>query len=159
MGAGWAQFSLLVTGAIGASLLGFDQHVSPARGGVAALVLLTALCWYEWSRRTIRACHFHIAWSGDVPDSVCDKGPYAFVRHPVYTSYVLAFLAVPIAFPRWETVAIFLFNSALYLHAALDDERSLTRSPLQDAYAAYRKRTGMFLPRLSGSLRGAKRIG
>ena len=70
------------------------------------------------------------------------------MRHPVYASYLLAFLAMPVAFPRLAMLAIFLFNAALFIHGARSDERSLAQSPLKDEYAAYRRRAGMFFPRL-----------
>ena len=96
-GAFRGQFSLLVTGAIATGLLSFRQVLHPANGITAAIVLLAAVALYEWARWTIRERRFHIAWSGDVPDELCASGPYAFVRHPVYLSYLLAFVAVPIA--------------------------------------------------------------
>lgn len=152
-GAGWGQFSLFVTGALGTALLSYRQVLHPPNGVTAAVILLGSLALYEWARRTIRDRRFHIAFSGDVPDAVCEEGPYAFVRHPVYLSYMLAFLAVPIAFPMLATLAILVFNVGLYLHAARDDERSLAESGLGEAYAAYRRRTGMFFPRWRGGAR------
>jgi protein-S-isoprenylcysteine O-methyltransferase Ste14 len=146
-GATLGQFSLLCTGAIATALLGYRQVLHPANGIAAALLLLSSVALYEWARWTIRERRFHIGWSGDVPDAVCDTGPYAHVRHPVYLSYMLAFLAAAIAFPRLPTLAIFLFNVALYAHAARDDERSIGASELKGAYAAYKERTGMFVPR------------
>jgi protein-S-isoprenylcysteine O-methyltransferase Ste14 len=148
----WAQFSFLFTGAIGTPLLSFRQPVHLWNGVAAVLLLAASLALYEWARRTVRARGFQIAWSGRVPDAVCEEGPYARVRHPVYASYLLAFLAVPVAFPRLATVAVFAVNLALYLHAARSDERSLAQSPLADEYAAYRQRTGMFVPRLRRSI-------
>lgn len=147
-GATLAQFSFLVTGAIAPALLSFRQVLHPPNGIAAVILLLCSVALYEWARRTIRERRFHIGWSGDVPGELCDSGPYAFVRHPVYLSYVLAFLAVPIAFPMWSTLVILVFNVALYVHAARDDERSIDASELGQAYAAYRGRTGMFVPRL-----------
>lgn len=141
-------FSVFVTGAIGAVLLSYRQPLHPANGLAAAILLLGSISLYEWARRTIRARKFHIGWSGEVPDTLCASGPYAWVRHPVYLSYMLAFLAMAIAFPRLLTLAILLFNVALYLHAARDDERSMAASELRQAYAAYKERTGMFVPRL-----------
>jgi protein-S-isoprenylcysteine O-methyltransferase Ste14 len=149
-GATLGQFSLLVTGAIATALLSYRQVLHPANGIAAVIALLGSVSLYEWARRTIRERRFHIGWSGDVPDEVCAKGPYALVRHPVYLSYMLAFLAVPVAFPRLATLAIFVFNVALYVHAARDDERSMERSALRQVYAAYKRRTGMFLPRVGG---------
>lgn len=147
-GATLAQFSFLITGAIGTGLLSYRQVLHPLNGVAATAILLASVSLYEWARRTIRGRRFHIGWSGDVPDAVCDSGPYTFVRHPVYLSYMVAFLAVPVAFPRLPTLAIFLFNVALFAHAARDDERSLAASELQQAYAAYKERTGMFIPRM-----------
>ena len=143
-----AQFSFLFTGAIGTPLLSFRQQVHPSNGIAAGILMACSLLLYEWARRTVRERGLQIAWSGRVPDAVCEEGPYARVRHPVYASYLLAFLAVPVAFPRLATLAVFLVNLALYIHAARSDERSLAESPLGGEYAAYRKRTGMFVPRL-----------
>ncbi len=152
-GATLGQFSFLVTGAIGAGMLSYRQVLHPMNGVAAATVLLGSVTLYEWARRTIRGRRFHIGWSGDVPDAVCDSGPYAYVRHPVYLSYMLAFLALPIAFPRLATLLIFLFNVALFAHGARDDERSLAASELKQAYATYRERTGMFIPRMKRASR------
>jgi protein-S-isoprenylcysteine O-methyltransferase Ste14 len=151
LAAGVAQFSFLVTGAIGAMVLGIRGHVA-LWNGIAALVLLScSLLLYEWARRTIRDRGFHIAWSGDVPGELCAAGPYALIRHPAYLSYVLAFLALLVALPGFVSLAILLVNAALYAHAAATDERSLLASPLGQDYARYRRSTGMFLPRFGRS--------
>lgn len=46
---------------------------------------------------------------------------------------MLAFLAMPIAFPRLATLAAFLINVELYVHVAQDDEWSLAASQLKEA--------------------------
>lgn len=147
-GAMLGGFSLFFTGAIAAALLSYRQALHPLNGLAAAIILLGSVSLYEWARRSIRERRFHIAWSGEVPDEVCASGPYAFVRHPVYLTYILAFVAVAVAFPMLPTLAILLFNLALYVHAARDDERSIDASELAQAYAGYRNRTGMFVPRV-----------
>jgi|SRR5690606_32256771 len=146
-GATLGQASLLGTGAIATALLSYGQPLRAPNGAVAAALLAGSLMLYEWARRTIRDRRFHIGWSGDVPEALCDEGPYAWVRHPVYLSYMLAFLATFAAFPRLATLAVLLLNAALYVQAARDDERSLAASALGEDYAAYKARTGMFLPR------------
>ncbi|MEZ0244749.1 MAG: isoprenylcysteine carboxylmethyltransferase family protein [Sphingomonas sp.] len=148
VGAGVAQLSLLVSGGVLPWMLGHRVPIALANGIVALALLAASLLLYEWSRRTLSRVGPSIAWSGEVSDAVCDTGPYARIRHPIYTSYMLAFAAVAIALPMIATAAILLINAALYLHAALDDERSLARSVLSDDYARYRARTGMFFPRL-----------
>jgi len=146
--AGLGQFSFLCTGALATWFLGRWVTVHLWSGLAGAVLFVAALALYEWARWTIARLRFHIAWSGDVPEEVCDRGPYALVRHPVYLSYMLAFAAVVIALPSFASAGIFLFNAALFTHAAFADERSIAASPLAADYAAYRKRAGMFLPRL-----------
>jgi protein-S-isoprenylcysteine O-methyltransferase Ste14 len=148
LGSGLAQFSFLVTGTIGTIFLGFRAVVPVANAVASAALMLFALVLYEWSRRTIRDRRFQIAWSGRVPEAVCDEGPYRHVRHPVYLSYMFAFAAIPAALPRWESAAILLFNVALFGHAARDDEHAMTTGELAEEYARYKARTGMFVPRL-----------
>ena len=111
--------------------------------------MIAALGLYEWARHTIMDRRFHIAWSGDIPEAVCQEGPYAHVRHPVYASYIIAFAAMLAALPSLWSLAIFLFNAGLFIHAARDDERSLGASDLSDDYSRYRMRTGMFIPHSS----------
>jgi protein-S-isoprenylcysteine O-methyltransferase Ste14 len=150
-GAIWAQISFGFTGALPALLLGGNVPIRVINGIAAVVVLTGSLTLYEWARHTIRERGFYIAWSGNVPDALCDRGPYAYVRHPIYMSYLLAFLALLAALPGVVTLAIFVFNVALFTHAAWSDERSLTAGAFASEYARYKARTGMFLPRLVGA--------
>jgi protein-S-isoprenylcysteine O-methyltransferase Ste14 len=148
LGSGIAQFSFFVTGMLATILLGYRAHVTVWNAVGGAALMAGALALYEWARQTIIGRRFHLAWNGDVPETVCEGGPYRYVRHPLYASYMLAFAAQFAAVPSIWIGAIFIFNVGLFTHAALDDERSLARSHLADEYARYKLRTGMFLPRL-----------
>jgi protein-S-isoprenylcysteine O-methyltransferase Ste14 len=75
-------------------------------------------------------------------------------RHPLYVSCLIAYLAALVALPHWLTASVFLVNIALFVHAARHDERQIAASALAADYAAYRERTGMFLPRLSRAAPG-----
>ena len=76
------------------------------------------------------------------------RRPVSVHPAPVYTSYILAFLGLLVAFPGWPTAIAFAANSAFYLHAASDEERTLAHSEIGQAYAAHRQGTGMFFPRV-----------
>jgi protein-S-isoprenylcysteine O-methyltransferase Ste14 len=147
LGSGVAQASFL-SGTLGTLLVGYWADVSLWNAIAGGAQMIGALLLYEWARRTIMNRRFHIAWSGDVPDAVCRAGPYAFIRHPLYTSYMLAFSAMLAAVLSPWTLAIFAINVALFVHAARADERSIAASALADDYARYKQRVGMFLPRL-----------
>jgi protein-S-isoprenylcysteine O-methyltransferase Ste14 len=152
-GSGVAQISFL-SGTLGTVLVGYRADVSPWNAIAGGAMMIGALLLYEWARRTIITRHFHIAWSGDVPDAVCHAGPYGFIRHPLYASYMLAFAAMLAAVPSPWTFAIFVVNVALFVHAARDDERSIAASELAAEYARYKQRVGMFLPRLRRKVMG-----
>jgi protein-S-isoprenylcysteine O-methyltransferase Ste14 len=147
LSSGIAQFLFYVSGMLGTIFLGYRQGVRPLNAVAGAALMVLALALYEWARHTIFPRRYRIAWSGDVPDEVCEDGPYRYVRHPIYASYMLAFAALLAAIPSPWSLAIFAVNVTLFVHAAFDDERSLARSELAVDYADYRRRTGMFVPR------------
>jgi protein-S-isoprenylcysteine O-methyltransferase Ste14 len=120
----------------------------PILWDVGALLALCSIVLYEAARRVVTGRGFCSVLSGEVPPQVCAAGPYRYVRHPVYTSYMLAFLALLIAFPGWPTAVVFTANLAFYVYAAADEERTIAQSALGEGYASYRRGTGMFLPRL-----------
>jgi protein-S-isoprenylcysteine O-methyltransferase Ste14 len=110
------------------------------------VLALSSLLLYEWTRRTVIDRHFYIGLSGEVPPAVCETGPYRYVRHPFYLSYMIAFLAMAVAFPSWATGMVCLANIALFVYMAVDDERTLSGSALAVEYRNYQGRVGMFLP-------------
>jgi protein-S-isoprenylcysteine O-methyltransferase Ste14 len=103
---------------------------------------------YEWTRRTAVDRNFYVGLAGEVPGALCEVGPYRYVRHPFYLSYMLAFVVVAVAFPSFVVAIVCILNIGLFIYMALDDERVLLASPLGAAYAAYRGRVGAFLPRI-----------
>ncbi len=96
-----------------------------------------------------------MAWVGatHVPETLCDSGPYRYIRHPIYLSYVLAFLAVLVALAALDHDGHFLLNLVVFVDCARRDERGIAGSALAADYAAYRKRTGMFLPKFRATRR------
>lgn len=87
------------------------------------------------------------------PESFVRTGPYRWVRHPLYSAYLLALAAGPLAahglWPHnlWLLVSIPWLGS-FYYAAAAAEERSFRDTPFADEYAAYQAATGMFLPKL-----------
>ena len=149
IGSAWGQFSFLITGTVGTWWLGSFWPIHLYNGIASAILLLLSLMLYEWSRRVISGNGLWIAWSDEVPDRVIEEGPYAYIRHPIYASYLLAFLATWVALAKTQALVLFLFNVVLFTHAAITDERNLAQSPLAAKYEAYKRRAGRFFPRLT----------
>jgi protein-S-isoprenylcysteine O-methyltransferase Ste14 len=146
-GAVIAQLMFIGGGTMLVWYVGLEQPIQLLHGIAAALVLALAVGIYEWARHTIWGRRFGVALDDHVPEALCEAGPYRFVRHPIYLGYLLAFLAAWVALPHWMTALSFAVNAVLCVLAARDDERRIAVSPLAADYAAYRQRTGMFLPR------------
>ena len=153
-GAWVAQFSFLVTGTITTWWLGIVKPIPVMKQIPAALVLLSSVTLYEWARRTISGRRFGLAFGDHVPEALCEEGPYRYIRHPIYLSYALAFLAVLIALTHWITALTCLFNLALCVISARNDEKVIATSKLAAGYLAYRARAGMFFPKFSRSAPG-----
>lgn len=89
-------------------------------------------------------------WSGSITRKeghrVVDTGPYAFVRHPIYTGLIAALAASALAQATWTALlGAGLIACGLWLKARIE-ERFLTAELGADAYGAYRRRVPMLLP-------------
>jgi protein-S-isoprenylcysteine O-methyltransferase Ste14 len=115
-----------------------------------AILALGSVMLYEWARRTVVDRNFYVGLAGEVPPAVCDAGPYRYVRHPFYVSYMVAFVGVAVAFPSVIVTGVCVFNIGLFVYMALDDEKALLASPVAADYQAYRRQVGMFVPRFAG---------
>jgi protein-S-isoprenylcysteine O-methyltransferase Ste14 len=74
------------------------------------------------------------------------KGLYAALRHPQYLALGMAGLGLSILWPRFLVVVLWLVMMLLYSLLAADEERRMLKA-YPETYAAYREKTGMFLPR------------
>lgn len=115
---------------------------------LALALYLLALALFWWTVASTRRSPLTLAFSDDAPESLVHSGPYRYVRHPFYLSYALAWVAVLPATGAAELVVSVIVMWLCYWQAATAEEEKFSRSPLARAYAAYRRDTGMFLPRI-----------
>jgi protein-S-isoprenylcysteine O-methyltransferase Ste14 len=122
-------------------------------GGAYALAALTlaGLAFTWWAR-----IHLGRLWSGSITRKehhrVVDTGPYALVRHPIYTGLIFALFATAVAQGMARALAgAALITFGFWLKARAE-ERFLAAELGADAYGAYRRRVPMLMP-LPGSRR------
>lgn len=84
----------------------------------------------------------------DAPIELVTRGPYALIRHPFYSSFLLAFMAAFLALPHGATLACLLYAGIALTLTARREERRLADSSFGDRYRRYLETTGRFLPRL-----------
>jgi len=116
-------------------------------GGAYALlgVTLAGILFAWWAR-----IHIGRLWSGAVTRKeghrIVDTGPYALVRHPIYTGLIAAVVATALAQASVSGLAgAALIAFGFYLKARLE-ERFLMAELGPDDYEAYRRRVPMLVP-------------
>ncbi|MGB8411365.1 MAG: isoprenylcysteine carboxylmethyltransferase family protein [Candidatus Binatus sp.] len=114
--------------------------------GVAlALVAMVVSAWAFVSIPTVSTGHYVLN-----AQPVAQKGPYRWVRHPIYLGVFLIWLALALAF---GSVLTFLL-AALYVFPAyilyMRSEEQMMAASYGAEYTSYCRKTGMLLPRLRG---------
>jgi protein-S-isoprenylcysteine O-methyltransferase Ste14 len=135
------------------SLLGLLTFLWQLRNGVAAWPVVAglfalALGLFRWTVHTTRFYPPTLAFDTDQPHILFCYGPYQYVRHPFYLSYMLFWTGTAIGAATPSAWAVPLIMGALYHKAALREEQKFARSDLASDYDVYRRQAGMFLPRL-----------
>ena len=120
--------------------------VTAERGWLGTLLYLWSLGLFWWAIRANSAARLSAAFSPDVPVHLVENGPYRFIRHPFYCSYVLAWSAGTIATARWWLLPTMVAMVAIYLRAATLEEEKFSRSSLAAEYQRYRARTALLVP-------------
>jgi len=116
--------------------------VSPIIASVGVAVCALGIALAIWART-------HLGRNWGMPMSLREghelvtTGPYAFVRHPIYTGILLALIGTALVEPsRWIVV---LGAFGYFVFAAIVEERTMTTQfPLE--YPGYLKRTKMLFP-------------
>ena len=110
---------------------------------VGITVLGFAFCW--WAR-----LYLGTLWSGSVTAKadhrIVDTGPYALVRHPIYTGLLISTVGTAALYgTAVNLLGVPLILAGLWMKARLE-ERFLRAELGAEAYDNYAKRVGMLLP-------------
>ena len=87
----------------------------------------------------------------DAPVELVTWGPYARVRHPFYSSFLLTLLAAFLVLPHFLTLAAFAYALIALTVTARGEEQRLLASRFGHEYRAYYADTGRFLPRVGAN--------
>ena len=114
---------------------------------VGALFLVGGLGLHGWSRAHLR--QFYAERVEIQPGHVLiNTGPYAYVRHPMFTSYFVLILGLLLVNPALPTLLMAVYAFWDFTQAARQEEELLSQS-LPD-YADYMAKTPRFIPRPGG---------
>lgn len=80
------------------------------------------------------------------------RGPYVYIRHPIYTSYFILVIGILLINPALTTLLVTIYAFWDFLHAVAREEKLLADQ--LPGYTDYIARTPRFFPRLTGRLDG-----
>ena len=144
----WAGYLLLLTphrhwGPLARQV--YPQSLATALSGLALTAI--GIGFAMWARYTLGQ-----NWSSKVTIKIDHElirsGPYAYVRHPIYTGILLAIMGTAIAIGEWRSLlALALFWGAFYRKARTEEK--MLAHEFGERFAEHQQRTGFFIPRLA----------
>jgi protein-S-isoprenylcysteine O-methyltransferase Ste14 len=127
---------------------GLNRRFLPNREWIAmlgALLTVAGVAFAIWARR-----HIGKNWSGEVTirqeHELIRTGPYARVRHPIYTGLLLAVAGTMIAIGEYRAVLGFGVILIGFIAKAKREEAFLA-TQFGPSFDEHRRQTGFFLPR------------
>lgn len=123
----------------------------PALAQIAGAVLMMASLVLFWAAIfASREARLRLAFDAQKPHGLVAIGPYRYVRHPFYLSYLIFWAGW--AFATWHPLGALPLAviGFIYVAAALGEERKFENSPLAEEYRQYRKRAGFLWAKFNG---------
>ncbi|HVM93128.1 MAG TPA: isoprenylcysteine carboxylmethyltransferase family protein [Terriglobales bacterium] len=126
-----------------------DKRFFPSGDGSfwsGAVVTAAGLLFSVWARR-----HLGSNWSQNVTvkqgHELIQSGPYRFVRHPIYTGLLVAFLGSAIARGEWRgLLAVALVFITLWNKLRLEEK--WMRAEFGESYRNYSRRVAALVPHI-----------
>ena len=125
-----------------------EQPVLAHLAGIGLMIGASLL--FVAANSASRAARLYYVFEGRGPNSLLTDGPYRYLRHPFYVSYLALWCGWALATWTWVSIIPVAIIGAVYVKAAQDEEATIAASPLAGDYAAYKRRAGFFWPRLGG---------
>ncbi|MGL4967318.1 MAG: methyltransferase family protein [Inquilinus sp.] len=141
-----AVWLLIRPGIAGPALAAPIVPYQPSFYFIAPVLVAAGLGFAVWAR-----VHLAGNWSGTVTlkqdHELVRSGPYALVRHPIYTGILLAMIGTVVANDRWSAVLALLLMAAAFLYKIAIEERFMAEA-FGPAYADYSRATARLVPYL-----------
>jgi protein-S-isoprenylcysteine O-methyltransferase Ste14 len=120
-----------------------DPHLSPFH--IASELLIVAGIWLLWSS-------WRVLLAAQKAGEVARTGPYAYIRHPQYSAFILVMFGFLLQWPTIVTGVMFPILTILYVRLAISEERDSVER-FGRAYLQYAEHTPRFIPGLGGNSR------
>lgn len=112
---------------------------------IGGILVILSFGLHIWSRRHLRRFYTERV-EIQQRHHVINTGPYAVVRHPVFTSFFMMVIGIFLINPALTTLTVMSYTFWDFSRAAQQEEELLSKT-LPD-YIAYIEKTSRFVPRL-----------
>jgi protein-S-isoprenylcysteine O-methyltransferase Ste14 len=113
-------------------------------------MMIPAFVLFIWAAKHSQQKKLSLAFDDETKiDGIITSGPWAYVRHPFYVSYILFWLACAVGTTHPTSIAVSVTLLFIYGYSAIREEGTLKESRYGDQYLQYRKNAGFFLPKFS----------
>jgi protein-S-isoprenylcysteine O-methyltransferase Ste14 len=117
---------------------------------VAGLIFYMLSLLLFFSALKIAAAHrFNVAFTATEPERIVKEGPYAFIRHPLYSAYLLFWMGGAVATLSLVAAATVILMFAVYRAAIKQEELEFAAGSNAAEYANYKKSAGVLMPRIA----------
>jgi protein-S-isoprenylcysteine O-methyltransferase Ste14 len=125
-----------------------ERFIPPSKSIAIVGTVVTALGvgLAVWARSTLGG-NWSAAITVKEDHELIRRGPYARIRHPIYSGVILGLLGTALAIGEWRALVAVAIMFASYFIKARREESLLARE-FGSAFRDHLSRTGMFLPRL-----------
>jgi protein-S-isoprenylcysteine O-methyltransferase Ste14 len=138
-----------------ASLLGFASALYSiwTQGGdyvlwpaIGVALQASSLFLFGWSIGTSGRKNFGLALNDNASSKLVTDGPYALVRHPFYTSYIIFWTGTAAAASSIFTIFSAVALLTIYFYTSRREDKLLAGT-FEDEFPDWHKHTGAFFPK------------
>jgi protein-S-isoprenylcysteine O-methyltransferase Ste14 len=153
----------LIAGSVAALttfVFGFEYLISP--GTFAFAYLISFPLWLRWLGVLTLAggiillglSHHHLGRSfhslivSKTERALVDTGPYRWIRHPIYTAYLINYLSGGLVSGNWVLTFVPVIFFSVLVMVRMGQEEALLIDEFGQTYQDYMGRTGRLVPRI-----------
>lgn len=146
------NFNILIIKVVGSSLMLFNLYQTYIIDSFEVIAWLGSLCLliscitFYWAIYENRKTPLNFAFTDLEKVRLVKTGPYRLVRHPFYSSYIIAWIG---AFLLSFSIISFLLSTILilmYFKSSYAEEQGFLDGPLREEYRKYIRTTNRFFP-------------
>lgn len=125
-----------------------DTNIEIWQTAIGLCLIVAASALFSWAIYANYTEPLSFAFTHLEKDNFKKKGPYNFIRHPIYAAYTYGWMAGIILHISWVLALLSAIMVTLYYKASLIEEETLVSGPHRNEYLLYRERTGLYWPKI-----------